>query len=227
MSLPNTTLWGDILPGGPANEQAVPGIDTDQVIDEALPALHAGSRAELEFWTVGNLIEWLDEGVKRLAVKAGVFITRATTLTVATQAAYASPPRHCSTIHVSVGSTPLRPSGTIEMEARNPSYQTTPGTPAYWYQDLQGMDVIALTPVPDSEQTLAEIYEAWPETLDAGGQTTSVPGPAPLKGYLTMHLLAEAYGREGEIESPDIAAHCRGMVAMYDQMFKGYYGAGM
>lgn len=226
MSLLNTTLWGDVLPGGPGGEQPVPGIDVDQVIEECLPSLHAATRADLVFWTAGNLLEWADEALKRLAMIAGVFVTRATTLTVPTHGTYTSPDRHISTLHVSLDSTPLRPAGTVELEARDTNYLTTPGTPDHWYQDLLGMDVIGLVPVPNQESSLATIYEAWPSTVDAGGQNTSVPAPAPLKGYLAMYLLAEAYGREGEMEMPDVAAHCRGRLDLYHQIFQTYYGKG-
>jgi hypothetical protein len=222
----NTTLWGDILPGGPLSEQVIPGIDVDQVIEECLPSLHAATRAELGPWTAGNLLEWLDEGLKRLSVIAGVFITRATTLTVPAQPSYASPPRHISTLHVSLDAVPLRPAGTLELEARDAGYLTTAGTPDHWYQDLLGMNMIGLAPVPDAEQTMASIYESWPETVDAGGQNTLVPAPGPLKGYLAMYLLAEAYGREGEMEMPDVAQHCRARLELYHQIFQSYYGKG-
>jgi hypothetical protein len=225
VSLGNTALWGDVLPGGPTGD-ILSGIDVEQVIDDLLPTLHAATRADLGYWTVGDLMEWLDEALKRLAVLAGVFATRAAILTVPGQAAYSSPPQHISTLHVSLGSTPLRPAGTIELEGRDPAYLTTQGTPDHWYQDLLGLDNIGLCPVPTGEDALAEIYEAWPPTVDAGQQSTIVPAPAPVKGYLAMAVLAEAYGREGEMEMPDVASHCKGRLDLYHQIFQTYYGKG-
>jgi hypothetical protein len=229
MSLGNTTLWGSLLPGGLAGESSDGSLDTTAVIDGLLWTLHAGSRADLTFWSEGDLIQWMDEALKRLSRVACVFVGRdASILTVETQATYTLPARHIATLHMSHVTTPMRPAGTMELEALDTAYQTTAGTPARWYQDLQGAVTVGLAPVPDtSDEALPIIYEGYPDTLDAGKQNTLVAAPPPLKGYLAMCVLAEAYGRESEIESPDIAAHCRGRVALYEQIFTSYYGAGV
>lgn len=228
MSLGNTALWGDILPGGPT-ESASGSIDTTQVIDELLPLLHAGSRADLTFWTEADLIQWLDEAVKRLARVACVFVGRSASIrSVDEQATYDLPVRHVSTLHVSYVTTSLRPAGTLELEALDAGYQTGRGTPARWYQDLQGDATFGLAPVPDTnDDPIPVIYEGWPPELDGGGQNTLLSAPPPIRGYLAMCVLAAAYGREGECEMPDVAAHCRGRIQMYDQIFQSYYGAGV
>lgn len=223
----NTELVGSILPGGAPGESPLSGIDITQVLTEILPSLHAASEADLIFWTEAELIEWLDDAVKRLARKAGVFIGRdASTFTTIGQAAYPLPAGHLSTRHVSYGTAQLRPSTTIEMEALDPSYATTAGTPLHWYEDLQGINVVGLAPVPDAETELAVIYEGWPAALDAGRVQTIVPGPPPLKGYLAFCLLASAYGAESQMEMPDVAEHAKARTDLYEQMFISYYGAG-
>ncbi len=226
MALLNTSLWDSFLPGSTDASTDAGGIDVSQVIDQALWDLHADSRANLTFWDEAQLYQWLDEAVKRLASIACVFVGRyAAVLTVQGQAAYSHPPQHVSTLHVSLGSTALRPASTMELEARNPAYQTAQGTPAYWYENLLGSDSIALAPVPDtSDVTIPQIYAGWPTGLDMS--QTVVAAPAPLKGYLGMALLAEAYGIEGEMEMRDVAAHCRGRLGLYHMLFKQYYGAG-
>ncbi len=227
MALLNTGRWDSFLPGDtdPNSDTNAGGIDIAQVIDEALWSLHAASRADLVFWTETGLIQWLDEAVKRLASIAGVFIGRSVTLTAPGSATSALPLQHIATLHVTVDGVSIRPANTMELEARDTAYQTTQGTPDAWYEDLLGAGVLGLAPVPDSELPLAEIYEGWPTALDAG--QTMVAAPAPFKGYLAMCLLAEAYGTEGELEAPDIAAHCRGRVAMYHELMQSYYGVGM
>jgi hypothetical protein len=131
---------------------------------------------------------------------------------------------------VSVDGFPLRPANTLEMEARDDGFRTTPcispNPPTDWYEDMVGVDAIAFAPVPADELPLARIYEGWPPTLDAGGQQTLVAAPGPLKGYLTFAVLGEAYGKEGMAEAPEIAAHCKGRAAMYEALFTQYYGAG-
>ena len=230
--LPNTTLWGDAMPGGTDGETSDTGIDTTQVIDEVLPSLHADSRATLNFWTEAQLIQWMDECLKRLSRVACVFTGRkASTLSVPGQAKYDLPPQHVATMHVSYGTTPLRPAGTLELSARDEAYQTTaaapPEIPDHWYQDTIGLEVIGLCKVPGDAQNLAVIYEGWPTELDAGKQNTLVAAPAPLKGYIAMYVLKEAYGTEGESEMPDVAQHCAERVKMYEQIFEKYYGKGL
>lgn len=233
MSLPNTKLWGSLVPGGVAGETSDGGLDSTQVIDQLLWTLHAGSRADLVFWTEGDLIQFMDEALKRLARIACVFVGRdASIVTVTSRATYTLPDRHISTLHVSHtshdASLPLRPSGTLEMEALDTAYQTTEGTPERWYEDLQGATTIGLAPVPDTDdEPIPIIYEGWPAELDAGRQNTLVSAPPPIKGYLAMCVLASCYGRESEIESPDIAAHCRGRMQLYEEALRGYYGSGM
>lgn len=230
MSLGNTTLWGDILPGGVEGEVSGGGIDTTQVVDELLASLHAGSRADLTWWSEAQLIQWMDEALKRLSRIAMVFIGRqgASPLTRIGIASYTLPLQHVATLHISYSTSALRAGNMLELEARDDAFQSTQGTPNHWYEDLQGGTSFALSPVPDEDDVpLPVIYEGWPTALDAGGEQTLVAGPAPLKGYLAFCVLAEAYGQEGEAEMPDLAAHAKGRMAMYEEMFTGYYGKGM
>lgn len=230
MPLFDTTLWGDVLPGG-SGEAEGGEIDVTQVIDEALPSLHAGSRATLHHWTEAELLEWLDDGLKRLARLACVFVGRvASTVTVEGLATYALPPRHIATLHVSHVTRPLRPANTIELEALDPDYQTTEATEdspiTHWYQDLLNGQYFGVRPVPVIlGEPLPMIYEGYPVPIDLG--QTLVAAPAPLKGYLTMFLLWRAYSKESETEMPDLAAHSKARCELYEQLFTSYYGRGM
>jgi hypothetical protein len=202
-------------------------INTTAVIAGLLPALHADSVANLTFWSQADLVNWMDEGLKRLARVAGVFVERDTSITTANgTATYALPERQDTTLYVSLGTAPLRPASMLELEMRDSGFQSTPGTPDHWYEDGQGWN-IGLSPVPTGAATVAMIMAAWPPTLDTGQVNTLVQAPAPLAGYLTMYTLAKAYGREGESEMPDVARHCAGRCEMYEQIFQKYYGAGL
>jgi len=227
VSLLNTTLWGSIFPGGIAGELADGSIDVAQVIDDLLYSLHVESRDDLEFWSESDLLEWIDECLKRLARMCMVFVGRDTTiLTVDGQAAYTLPERYISTLHVSHVTNPLRPGNMAELEARDTDFRTTEGTPSHWYQDLLGISSFAVTPVPDtSDQALPLIYEGWPVAVTVG--QTLVAAPPPLKGYLAMYVLSQAYGKESESEMPDLAKHCWARVLMYEEVFTSYYGPGM
>jgi hypothetical protein len=226
MALLNTALWDSILPGAAETSSDAGGVDVSAVIDQALWDLHAESRSDLVFWTESQLYQWLDETVKRLSAIACLFVGRSITLTVEGQAGYTQPPQHVSTLHVSLDTEALKPASTLELEAKDPGYQTTQGTPENWYEDLLGLGSLALCPVPDtSDVNLPRIYEGWPDKLEAG--QTMLSAPAPMKGYLGMALLAEAYGIEGEMEMPEVAAHCRGRLELYHALFQQYYGRGI
>lgn len=202
-------------------------IDTTAVITALLPALHADSTADLMFWALTDLIEWMDEGLKRLARVAGVFVERDTSITtVPGTAAYPLPERQDATLHVSYGTAPLRPASMIELEMRDPGFMTTTGAPDHWYEDGQGWNV-GLCPVPAAAVNVPLIMTAWPPALDAGQLNTLVQAPAPLAGYLSMYTLAKAYGKEGESEMPDVAQHCAARCQMYEQIFGKYYGPGL
>ena len=227
MPLGNTTLWGSLLPGTTDPSADAGGTDGAIVIDQALPTLHADSRANLTFWSEAELVQWMDEALKRASRKFPLFIGRsASTLTVPAQATYALPSQHVMTLHVSLGTEALRRSSTEDLEARDPSYQTTAATSDapvdHWYEDRIGSSSIGLAPVPSAEIPLPIIYAGWPNQLDPSSML--IAAPAPIKGYLAMAMLAEAYGKEGESEMPDVAQHCRGMAGLYENVFQGLYG---
>lgn len=204
-------------------------IDTQAVITSLLPALHSDTRAHLNFWSEADLIQWIDEGLKKLARTAGIFAERdVSTTTAAGTATYPLPSRHLSTLHISYGSTSLRPAAMVELEARDEGFQSTPGQPTHWYEDKLGLGTVGLSPVPsDAGITVPVVMNCAPLDIDAAKMNTLVQAPAPLKGYLSFAVLAEAYGREGESEQPDLAAHCRSRVQLYDQLLQHYYGPGL
>jgi len=223
-----TNRWGTTEWGASGRPSSITGsIDTVAVIDELLPSLHADTRANLVYWTEADLINWMDEGLKRLARLCGVFIERDTSIsTVNGTGVYALPERQDTTLYVSFGTTPLRPAAMIELEMRSATFQTDSGTPDHWYEDAQGWNV-GITPVPTTAVSLPLIMACWPPTLDVSKVNTLVQAPAPLAGYLTMYVLAKAYGREGESEMPDVAQHCQARCEMYEGIFEHYYGAGL
>jgi|SRR5215831_4223838 len=198
-------------------------INVTQVVDELLPSLHAATRAELVFWTETDLLQWVDEAAKRLSRVAYCFIERDTaTTTVLGQTRYPLPARHVTTLHVSYGMTPIRPSGILELEMRDSVFGMTQGTPDHWFEDLQAGAQIGLSPVPNVISSIPIIFAAYPPEINIGNQQLSAP--VPLKGYLAMSVLEQAYKREGEMEEADVAAHCMARRQMYEQILSNYYG---
>lgn len=205
-------------------------IDTTEVLADILPSLHAASTSDsdLYWWKLTDLIEFMDEALKRLARKAGVFVKRSTSVTSAVGApTYSLPADHVAILHVTYGTEPLRPSGTLELESRDSDYRSTQGTPDHWYLDQLGDYTMGLSPVPNhAGDTVPIIYTAIAAELDDAQLNTLVTAPTPIKGYLAMCILAEAYGRESEMEMQDLSQHCKGRIAMYEAMMASYYGSG-
>jgi len=202
--------------------------DSQQVITELLPTLHSDTRAHLNWWTEGDLIQWMDEALKRLASEAAIFIERDTSQTTAGgTATYPLPSRQLATLHISAGTSPLRPATAIELEARDPAYRTTAGTPDHWYQDTIGLESVGLAPVPSAAVALPMVCSVFPLELDAAKANTLVQAPAPVKGYLAMAVIARAYGRESETEQPDLAQHAVSRMKLYEAAFQKYYGEGL
>lgn len=200
-------------------------IDTTDVINSILPDLHSDNMADLVFWDQDKLINWADECVKQLSRISKLFVLRDTGISVtAGTASYPLPVRHVATVHVSLGTASLRPANMAELEGLDPAFRTTPGTPARWYEDNLGMAPIALAPVPVASGTLPVVYASFPPQLDVGQVNTLVPAPPPLKGYIANYILAEAFQQEGESEMPDVAAHCKGRLQLYEQAFQQYFG---
>lgn len=203
-------------------------IDTQVIIDELLPALHSDSRANLTFWGEADLIQWIDEAVKRLARVAMMFVERNASITTAPgTATYSLPARHLATVHVSYGSAALRPSTMLEMEARDPAFQATAGAPSHWYEQNLGMATVGVAKVPAASASLPVIMSAAPPDVDVAKSNTTVEAPGPVSGYLAFSVLAAAYGRESETEQPDLAKHAAARMSLYEQLFTKYYGAGV
>jgi hypothetical protein len=202
-------------------------INTTSVLDQLLPDLHSDSYGNLTFWTQAQLINFLDEGAKKLSRATMLFVERDTSKTTANgTGTYSLPLRHNDTIHVSYGATPLRPATTIELEARDQGYRTTPGNPDHWYEDDMDVTAIALAPVPTAAVSLPMICSMYPPDLDTGQLNTLLQAPAPVGIYLSYFVLARCYGKESESEIQDLSQHAEAKVALLEQVFAHLWGEG-
>lgn len=203
-------------------------IQTTSVLDNLLPDLHADSYANLTFWSQAQLIGFMDQAAKQLSRACMMFTERDTSkTTIPGTATYALPARHNATVHVSLNATPLRPSTTIELEARDPLWQTTQGTPDHWYEDDVNVSTIGLAPVPNAAASLPMVCSVYPPDLDTAQVNTLLQAPAPVAIYLSFFVLGKCYGMEGESEEPDLGQHCMAQVAMFEQLWMHYYGEGL
>lgn len=214
-----------LLPGESDSNPGSTLIDESVIVAFLLGALHSDTIGNLVYWTEGELIQWIDAAVKRLARQCGIFAGRDITNSTANgQATYALPGQHLATLHISNGTAPLRPTSVAELSARDASFATTPGTPARWYQDLLGMATYGLAPVPTAIAVLAVIYQGWPQTVDAAKVHTTIPLPWLLEGFIELYVISQAYSKEGDAHAPDIAADAVQMMAVYEAAARQYWG---
>jgi hypothetical protein len=217
-----------LLPGESDSNPADSLIQRSAIVGYLLPALHAASTSaeDLAPWTECELIQWLDEAIKKLARTAAVFAGRDIDgATVAEQQVYSLPTRHVSTLHVSYDQRPLRPANTAEIAARDSRWQTRIEAPARWFADSLGMGQYGLAPIPEIAKALWVIYHGWPRTIDCAGAHATVPLPWALEPYLELEVIAQAYGREGDGHAPDIAQAARQMAGLYEALAVEYWGA--
>ena len=202
-------------------------VELTEVLAELLPVLHARVEADLSFWTKEELYAWLDEELKKLARK-GVFIVKNSITIVAGTATYSTPTRHVSTLHVAFNNKALRDATTDVLEAGDPSYQTTPGTPTHWYPDRIGFNKIGLWPVPNAAaillaSTVEVIYHEYPAAPDGFG-TVSIPVPSPVADAMEVGVLIEAYAKVSDSMCPEISGHLRELMKLENEVMESLWG---
>ncbi len=203
-------------------------LDINDLLSNLLGPLHSDSFANLVWWSEGELTRFFDETVKRLGYRAGVFAARNTNgvTLVAGTATYALPARTIDVLHVSLSGAPLIASSTSELEMLDDTFQSTEGTPSYWYADRSGLK-IGFYPVPNTAAgglSPELIIHQLPEELDEAHVVDEVPVPAPVGDYLEMAVLMRAYAKESDAALPEVAANLQQMIALVEQAMRGLYG---
>jgi hypothetical protein len=190
--------------------------------EQILPALGAAAAADLVFWTAQDLYDWLNEGLKQLARRRGLFIERDTSISVvASTASYTLPARHLSTLHVALDGAELRPATVRAVEALDADWPNTEDTPERYLQDVAGLGSIRLYPTPDDSGTLGIVFHRYPADV---ADSDSIPAPDTISDYLADVVIAEARGTEGDGAMPEAAEFCRQEGKLYEAVFRGYWG---
>jgi hypothetical protein len=208
-----------VLPGG----GSAPATTAQAVLDELYPMLAAESSADLEHWTDAQLLEWVNAGLEKLARRAAVFAERdASTSVLSGTATYSLPTRHLSSVHVSLGSSPLRPATPEELAALSATWQADARTPERYWQ-AGGLDTatIGLYPLPIASGTLAVVHRQYPAAIAAGGD---VPLPDALGDYLWFYALGQARGAESDAAMPEVAAICDQVASLYERVAREMWG---
>jgi hypothetical protein len=191
-----------------------------------LGRLGATSWADLDWLTEAEVFSYFDEAAKRLAQECGIFVIRDTSDNLANGTSqYATPAGWLSTIHVSAGSTRLRPASASELLALDATYTATTGTPARYSMDAGPLGTVTIYPTPTRYAALCQVCHVFPQP-DITQSAPTAPISSPISDYFLYFALWRARGRQSESSMPEIASHAEARCKQFEEMFNGYYGDG-
>lgn len=176
-----------------------------------------------------ELYEHADEAVKKIAYNSGVFITLDTSVDVtAGTGVYALPATHVYTLAAALLAelgpprvlriTPVR-----DLWALDGSWPATPGASTRCSMDAGSVGTITLYPLPIENAELQQVCEEFPGQVEDGASTVALP--TVLQDYLSYAMLAGARGKESEAAMPEMAAHYRERMDLYEQIIEHLWGA--
>lgn len=201
-------------------------MNASTIINRLLPQLHAADEASLVATSRAELLEVIDESVKRLARACLIFVKRHTGQNTANgTAVYSLPSDHLATLHVSVADVPMIASSSSEIEMLDESYKETTGTPEHWYGDGDGLNQIGLYPVPSGAAAISKVYQNLPAELSDPSVLT-VQMPAVFDDYIHLRTLRETYTKESDIAMPELAAPLDKLLMLYEAAAVQLYGRG-
>jgi hypothetical protein len=179
--------------------------------------------------TATELFQWADELAKKLAYGAGVFVVYdASVAIVAGTAVYTLPATHVFTIAAAAidagGIHALRLTRVQELEALDALWQASTGTPRRASLDAGSVGTVTLYPNPLVNGTLGQICQEFPAAVTPQAPTLALP--TVLQDYVTYAMLAGARGKESEAAMPEMAAHFKERMGLYEQLIEHLWGPG-
>lgn len=200
-------------------------MNTNTLINRLLPQLHATAEANLYATNRAELLEIIDESLKRLARKVLIFVARNTSLQTADETAtYTLPERHIATLHVAIEEIGLIASSTSELEALDEAYKTTAGAPQHWYGDGEGFSKFGLYPVPEGADEIEIIEQEMPAEISE--LNLSCQMPAVFDDYVQALVLRRVYTKESDIQMPEVAGPLDQLISIYEATLIDLYGKG-
>ncbi len=190
--------------------------------------LHGNNQSDALIATDDELDRILGDELSDLAMHYGLFIERDTTYItpVAGTAVYNLPPRHLSTLHVSLDNLPLIADSREDLERRDTAYQTTAATAARpvrrFYEDKHGFNQIGFHPVPSAlsgvGETVEVIFHRYPCEID-----DNVVAPLFIGDLLEILVTRELYQKESDLGMPEVAKSLEGLAGIYEGIMQSYW----
>ena len=222
--------WGE----SPAVNVPLPGCDVANCIYDAwfrLGFLNPDDANVDDRWvTIAELYQFGDDAAKLLARISSLFLTYDASIDVlAATSAYALPAKHVFTesawlLYDGLPLQFLRLSTVGQLFALDANWPTTTGDPSRLSLDAGGVGTGTVYPVPISNATLAEVLQVFPPDVLAG--TSSLPVSPILQDYFTDAVMAGARSKESDSAMPEVAAHLKERMHLYEVVIQHLFGSG-
>ena len=218
----------------PAPVAQLPGCDVANCIADLwfrLGFLNAADMARADRWvTLAELYQFADDAAKFLSRASAAFLTYDSSIGVtAGEPEYALPAGWVWTegawlLYAGLPLQQLRLSSVGQLFALDANWNTTTGNPLRLSLDAGPVGWCVLYPSPVAGAVLAEVLQVFPATVAAGA--SALPLSAVLQDYFTDAALAGARAKESDSAMPDVAAHCRERMALYEAVIGHLWGDG-
>jgi hypothetical protein len=213
-------------------------VDVSSSLSDAVFRLgfqNLGDSQASEAWvSSAELYQFVDDALKHLSYQAGIFVGLDTSVAVAAgTAVYVLPASHVFTIfawvapQAGVGGSnqALRATPVGSLFALDETWATTTGEARRYSLDAGSVGTVTVYPIPLNSGTLNQICQEFPGTVSAGAPQVATL-PSVLQDYLTYAMLAGARGKESDYALPEMAAHFRERMELYERIIEHLWGQG-
>lgn len=195
-----------------------------EVMPNIMFALNAVDLADLDFWSPGQLWNFVDEELKRMAI-TGVFVNRIGVAFASTQAQIQCPAGHISTILADVNGVVLRNKNVQILEALDSDWEEQQGAVTDIVFDFSGEDIARLYKNPNVAGTVNFVFQGeMPAVTGTPGVTTLTPLSNMLEDQMAFRAIAEARRIETDAQMPEVVTFCEQALALYSQISAAYFG---
>lgn len=207
-------------------------LDLGNSANDAVYRLGLQGQADLaaaDWIGTAELLQFADDAVKALARRTGLFLVYDAVAVTAGTALYTLSSNVFTIFAVFIpaaGAVQIqRITSVRDLFALDATWSTTTGnSPTRVSFDAGGPQTATLYPVPVAGGTLGVVGQEYPSQIQVGATHLSLQ--AVLQDYFTYAMLAGALGKESEHAVPEMAAHYRQRMALYEQVVSHLWGAG-
>jgi hypothetical protein len=225
-----TQLWGlSPTPGVP-----LPGCDALNALNDVWFRLGFMSTDDMSVddrWvTIDDLYSYVDEEARRLAYSLGLFMAYDASVAVAAGTpSLPLPSHHVFTVfawlvYPDAPLRALRLTGVAQLFALDAQWAIAEGPPARLSLDAAEAGTAVLYPSPVVPAVLAQVRQESPAPVREGA--SALPLSPVMQDWMSYAMLAQALDHESDHMRPEVAAHCRERMKLYEKIAESYWGPG-